>query len=107
MDYQTRVAEAMKKVILGHLISEMGLYELPIPYDSEVLKCAQDAGLGIKKMQNIYSRHPTSGELFKQSFSDERVVYYAQILGRCYNLPIEDLIEIDNELKRNFDDTNP
>ena len=107
MDYHTRVAEALKKVLLGHLISEMGLYQLPIPYDSEILKCAHDAGIAIKKIQNIYERHPQSGEDFKRSFSDERNLLYAQILGRCYCLPIEDLIEIDNELKRNFDDTNP
>ena len=106
MDYQTRVAEAMKKVFLGHLISEMGLYQLPVNFDSQPVSYILDAGKAIKKLQNMYVRQPQCGNIFKENFNDRKNVLYAEILGAIYGLNEESLEDILNAIKEQTDDTN-
>lgn len=106
MDYETRVAEAMKKVLLGHLISEMGLNQLPIPFDQKITNYLLDAGKAIKGLQNLYTRHPTQGKLFEQNFTANKNVLIAEILGTLYPLHEDYLEDILESLKRNIDDNN-
>ena len=106
MDYQTRVAEAMKKVLLGHLVSEMGLYQLPIPFDNEPVRYILDAGKGIKGLQNLYVKQPQCGNIFRENFNDRKNVLYAEILGSIYGLDENSLEDILEAIKRHTNDTN-
>ena len=106
MDYEVRTAEAMKKVLVGHLISEMGLYQLPIPFDSKATNYLLDAGKGIKGLQNLYIRHPKTGHIFKENFTNRKNVLLAEILGTCFPLSEDYLEDILESLKKNIDEDN-
>lgn len=99
---------AIRKIVVGAIISEYGARELVGQTGFDLKKKVASLVKATTAIQNWFLTHPNTDknyrEVFKKEFLNSNIVLYAELLETVYNLRESDLEIIIDSIKKNIVD---
>ena len=100
--------DAIKKMIIGSVISELGLLEIVDKTTFDLKHRVKGAIRACNHVQDYYRKDPDSSEetksMFKEEFLSGKWVLIAEILVSLWELNEDDIEEIMNQIKAATDE---
>lgn len=99
-------AEAIKKVVVGLIISEYGLMLLKDVSKQDLKFRTSGAIAAIRRVQDYFLHHPDSNpkhkEIFKREFLKNEIVLISELMTTVWGLSEDDIETIINSIKANI-----